>query len=65
MPSLVADAGIVVRAGDRDAFAEAVRRAVTDDIVRMDLALRARKRTFAEPSDLIGQIGAIYDSVLR
>ncbi len=65
MPSLVQDAGIVIAAGDRVAFADAVRRLVTDDLVRMDLTLRARKRTFESPDELVARIGAVYDSVVR
>lgn len=65
MPELVGEGGIVVGAGDRDAFTLALRRVVQDEDVRTNLSWRARARRFADPAELVAKIGAVYDSVLR
>jgi glycosyltransferase involved in cell wall biosynthesis len=65
MPELVGDAGLVVRAGDRQAFIEATRRIVEDETLRTNLASRARTRMFEDPAALVAKIGAVYGSVER
>jgi len=65
MPELIGEGGIVVPAGDRDAFVDALRRVVDDEDLRTNLGWRARARRFTDPSELVARIGAVYDSVLR
>ena len=63
MPELIGDAGIVVGAGDRTAFVDAVHRAIANEALRADLVQRARARTFEDPMALVAKIGAVYDEV--
>jgi glycosyltransferase involved in cell wall biosynthesis len=65
MPQLVGDAGIVVSAGDRAAFVDAVHRVVSDEALRAGLASRARARRFPDPLELVAAIGRVYDEVDR
>ncbi len=63
MPGLIEDAGIVVAAGDRPAFIDAVRRLVSDDALRREFVQRARARRFDDPLELVAKIGKVYDEV--
>jgi glycosyltransferase involved in cell wall biosynthesis len=63
MPELVGDAGIVVAAGDRTAFVDAVHETIANEALRTDLVRRARARHFDDPAGLVAQIGAVYDEI--
>jgi glycosyltransferase involved in cell wall biosynthesis len=65
MPEIAGDAGLVVPAGDRDAFVETVRRLVADVGLRNELAGRARVKGSPDNEELVRQIGETYDDVSR
>lgn len=62
---IVADAGLVVPAGDQHAFANALRRLVHEQELRETLGARARARRWPSPEDLVAQTGKVYEEVVR
>ncbi len=65
LPEVAGDAAILVDPYDADAIAAGIHRAITDPVLRADLAVRgpARARQFSW-TEAVGQIHAVYREVL-
>ncbi len=62
---IVGASGIIVSAGDDEAFVAAVRALANDQAERQRRASLARERARPDRSALVGALGQVYDDVLR
>ncbi len=62
---IVADAGLLVPAGDRAGFAEALTRFTRDADLRAGLTARAREVRLPTPEELVARVGCVYEEVVR
>lgn len=65
IPEIAGDAALLVDPLNRQGFIEATRRLILDADARRRLAERARLRPLPSASDLVRQVGQIYDKVCR
>jgi glycosyltransferase involved in cell wall biosynthesis len=67
IPSLVADAGVLVDPGDADAYCRALASVVSDESHRTALRASAAERlsSMPDPRDLAEELGEVYRSVMK